>query len=433
MTNSSRIDFRFGGGHIDILLDLVSGNVERYHGDSRDFPYYKDGERVSDANGIHSRLGGKQYYQSRSGMSGAGWVPAKPTLKKLGTYRVDVGGILLGFSSEREFAPHVGDFEIFAPFAYRGGDVGKNPVVVRERDGKITLLAEWQVAPFLRGEVETEPRTYEFTYLKDVNSGEEKLVATIHQPKDHYDRGDTRATRILVEGFHHTTLDFVFPEGWQPEGDEQFWRRLGFRRIPMAGRADGLYKVVRNICRYMVDEWDDHAEIQKWVPANVHVLAPHMYIQERDGQYVGVARFLIEGSWYDFEAYLDNARAFRIFAGDREEIEKLEQELEAGAREKNAQEVADRLRQEQQAKEILERDEKFRALVEKHGELALAIEDSLAAGNCRPGTDDFVNRFFRGRTSATVKEVSRFVSIWGVRRVLEHKLLPLANNEKPNS
>lgn len=399
-SSAARIDLCFGGGHIDCLLDLVSGTIEQYRGDS-----------------IHSRLGGKQYYQSRSGLSGAGWVPAKPTLKRVGTYRIDVGGTLLGFNPEREFAPHVGDFEIYAPFNYRGGDTGGYPVVVRERDGKVTLLPESRLAAFLRGEVETEPREFEFSYLKDTNSGEKKLVARVYQPKQSYDRGDDRTVRLLVEGFHDAELEFVFPEGWAAEGDGEFWKRLGFRRLP-----DGLYKVVRGICRYMVDEWSDLAEIQKWIPANVHMLAPHLYIQERDGQYVGVARFEHGGRWYDFESYLDATSVFRIFAGNREEIAKLEEELSLGAHEKYVRALEDARRHEEAAREALARDYHFRALLERHAEVELSVEDSLAAGNCRPGTDDFVARFFPGRTTVTVKELARFAANWNVRRVLEHKL-----------
>ena len=126
-------------------------------------------------------------------------------------------------------------------------------------------------------------------------------------------------------------------------------------------------------------------------------------------------------------------RVFNIFAGDREEIEILERELEAGANEKYVRVLEDAQRHEEAAREALARDEKFRELLERHADIELSIEDSLAAGNCRPGTDEFVNRFFPGRTTASVKELARFVSVWGVRRTLEHKLLALAENEKPSS
>jgi len=35
--------------------------------------------------------------------------------------------------------------------------------------------------------------------------------------------------------------------------------------------------------------------------------------------------------------------------------------------------------------------------------------DSLRAGNCAPGTDQFINRFFRGRTSATIGQIAAAV------------------------
>ncbi len=414
-TNPARIDLRFGGGHVDCLLDLTSGRIERYAGDPRDFPRYGE-EPPTD--GIHSRLGGKQFYLSRSGLSGAGWVPARPSLKKLGTYRVDVGGVLLGFSPEREFSPDVGEFEIYVPFSYRGDNMRlEHPIVVRERSGKVTLLPEQQLTQFLRGEIETEEREFTFTYLKKPNATEEKLVAKVHQPKCRYGYSvDSRATRVLVEGFHASTLAFEYPDSWLPEGDGEFWKRLGFRRMP-----DGLYKVVRNICRFMVDEWTDIAEIQKWIPANVHILAPHLYIQERNGQHIGVGRFAYEGQWFDFEVYLDPSTAFRIFAGNREETTKLEKDLEQGAHNKYVRVLEDAQRHEEAAREQLERDTEFRELLEKNASVELSVDDSIAAGNCRPGTDDFVSRFFPGRTTVTVGQLARFAAHWGVRRVLEHK------------
>lgn len=54
--------------------------------------------------------------------------------------------------------------------------------------------------------------------------------------------------------------------------------------------------------------------------------------------------------------------------------------------------------------------------------------DSLASGNCEPGTRDFRDRCFAGRDSVKVSELVRFLSVPGVRRVLDYKLTPLATN-----
>lgn len=400
---TKRMNLSFGQGSVDVILDLVTGWVEKYSGST---------------DNLHQRLGGKQYYESRSGLSGAGWVTARPTLVHLGGYRVDT--FPLGLEIKKEFKPHVGAYEVYVPYAYRGGEASEWPVVLRASDGTLTFCDVEQVADFLRGQQQTTPREYKTTYLKETSSGESQLVTTITEViRWHGKRGWANAHRI-VEHLHREQVAFVYPEGWATEGDGEFWKRLGFRRLP-----DGLYKIVRGVCRYMIDEWDNIAEIQKWVPANVQLITPNLYIQERDGEYVAVARHEHSGQWYDFELYLEPQRAFRLFAGDREEITNLERELEAGTHNKHVRALADAEQLEEASRETLARDEKFRALLEEHAKVELSVADSLAAGNCHPGTDDFVRRFFPGRATATVKELSRFAAAWGVRRTLEHKLLEM--------
>lgn len=69
------MDIEFGGGSTDVVMDLRSGRVF----------YYSD-----DAAELHDALGGSQYYYARSGYSGAGWVPDRPTIVELATMRHDV-------------------------------------------------------------------------------------------------------------------------------------------------------------------------------------------------------------------------------------------------------------------------------------------------------------------------------------------------------
>lgn len=208
----------------------------------------------------------------------------------------------------------------------------------------------------------------------------------------------------------------------EPEGDGEFWARLGFRRFP-----EGLFKVTKQICRYRLglEEWTLPGMRDK-VPENVHPLAPHMYVQEQDGgAYVGIGRFAFEDRWYDFEAYLDEQKAARILSGYRQDVEALEQELESGARQKHERALeAERIREA----EGLQWKERFHELLEKFADLELSVQDSVDAGNCEPGTDRFVRRHFPGRQTVTVRELSQHLGVWGVQRVLEHKLL---GKEKP--
>lgn len=43
------------------------------------------------------------------------------------------------------------------------------------------------------------------------------------------------------------------------------------------------------------------------------------------------------------------------------------------------------------------------------GEVAVTRRDSIRAGNCEPGTDQFIDRFFPDRTSATIAEIAAAV------------------------
>jgi hypothetical protein len=40
------------------------------------------------------------------------------------------------------------------------------------------------------------------------------------------------------------------------------------------------------------------------------------------------------------------------------------------------------------------------------GDIAVTRRDSIKAGNCEPGTDEFIDLFFPGRTSATIAEIA---------------------------
>ena len=66
----------FGGGSSSVLFSVRDG---------RFFDYEKDTEE------LHTRYGGKQYYHSCSGMSGAGFLTDEGDLISFGHYRSDAG------------------------------------------------------------------------------------------------------------------------------------------------------------------------------------------------------------------------------------------------------------------------------------------------------------------------------------------------------
>lgn len=52
--------------------------------------------------------------------------------------------------------------------------------------------------------------------------------------------------------------------------------------------------------------------------------------------------------------------------------------------------------------------------------MVITMEDSYASGNCRPGTQEFVNREFPGKTSVTARELKKFSSSNYVMRIFRY-------------
>jgi hypothetical protein len=67
-------------------------------------------------------------------------------------------------------------------------------------------------------------------------------------------------------------------------------------------------------------------------------------------------------------------------------------------------------RRQQRARERTERFERLLQRLARHdfqavGDVIVTREDSLRAGNCVPGTDEFIDKFFPNRQSATIEEI----------------------------
>lgn len=388
----ARLDLGWGGGEIEILVDLKTGEVHAYAG-GEDF---------------HARYGGKCYYTSRSGLSGAGWVPARPWLRKVDGYRVDTR---LGVDFRM---PAVAGFQIAVPFDYRASGPGDGyPAVLRrESDGAIYLIALHDIARVLAGDVEGfYEREVGIYHHPDVNS------LGVTKPFGVLVNGCTPRGRIreVVEALHWEEFYFQWPEDMNRHPN-RFWGRLGL--YPYGTHA---YKVTGGVCRGMlsVAEGDLTIEnLQGFSPSNVAVLAPNLYLQEgSSGSFDAVGLFLLDGVEVEHELGLEPAEAVRAMRGD---FGGIRERLEAGAREKAEQEREWQRRQ--QAAAIS--DDELQALAEANPELEVSLEDSLAVGNCEPGTRDFRDRFFPGRESVKVSELIRFLHVDRVRPVLQRKLLP---------
>lgn len=98
-----KIEISWGAGVSDLFLDLTGR-------EPRVLDYEYDGAE------LHERCGGKTYYTSRSGFSGAGYLTNLEELLPLGSYRVDTAR---------------NDFQYFAPIGKVLGEYGDDCDVVQ--------------------------------------------------------------------------------------------------------------------------------------------------------------------------------------------------------------------------------------------------------------------------------------------------------------
>ena len=410
-----KINLRWGGGGFDVLLDLRTGHLMAYSSE------------VAAAE-VHSRFGGKNYYRSRSGMSGAGWVTGNMALRKVETYRVDTAYVYApDIASISAIVPGLGT--VIVPIDYGRAEIPREwPIAVVRGAQRVYygteesceydslhLLDPWGISRLLEGS-EFEETEFSIRYLPSTSQwaemAERKFPVRIQE-------GTHLAYRRALIGLFNSELALKLAEG-EEKKINPFWNRLGLWQI-----GGQIYKIVQNVARmrYTQEELSTVEALQATAPQNVLVLSPTLYIQEGWDGFDAVGHFEFDGEEeVEFELRLEAAEAVRAMRGD---FAGVLARLEEGALGKHEQDLSFRRHQEELGIKWEERGRHLQELCEQHPELEVATEDSVTAGNCRVGTENFLRQHFGGREILRVRELVPHLANPGVRRVLEHKLLPL--------
>jgi len=403
------MEISFGGGATSAILDLRNGTVEIYNG----------GEE------FHARLGGRQYYRSRSGHSGAGWLPDAPYLVKLGTIRRDAQDwydpILPRQDQDepayrRRPSPLLG-WLIWAPYHYGRGCstlAEHHPIVMiaeHDHDMIVVVADEYELMRLLRGEIDLADQTTQM-------GGQYFLQPGAATPCSHgvIVVGRVRPSRALyaleeIQGwlFQRPKAPQPWEAGYAPIHDEAFWSRLGL----VDGQDGYRYRLRRGRCTARVLESDcaEPAALQSVAPQSVWVPdgTSWLYVQRvEDGVADAVGRYEVAGVWVDYEIRLEGRRLIEILSGTQRYLRQLADELAAGAARKAAS------TQETEVTSELE------AFLAQNADLDVTIEDGVMAGNCEPGVRRFAERSFPGRQSVRLADLLPFRGDKDVVRVLWH-------------
>lgn len=415
---NNRIDLTWGSGSHNVVFDLQRNEFFHYAG--------------AGVPAVHETFGGRNYYNSRSGCSGAGWIPSSHGIALCSTYRVDSHRIQ-SCQGNTTFG-----WEIIVPTSGYSGewptkDGREYPVVMRQQPWhQWILVSRWQVKSLLLANNQSslvEVGSHTLRYYPSPASLELESVWQYSTTMSGCDRGPQWPD---MGRMHETFGPAINCEVEKPDNTSAFWSRLGLWPV-----GDVVTKIVRGIARaryYRVD-LADPAALRQAAPANVEVLEGNFYLQS-DGQRweaVGLFPFDFDGQTVevDYELSLSGREALALLARESEALSKVREELRQGAFGK-AESEARFARQE--AEVVVEEERRHVVISEaigRHHDVVVTVADSVASGNCLPGSEAFGLSEFGSREpkGITLGQLwPRYASNWNVRRLVEDKLYQLGED-----
>lgn len=298
----SRIPLAWGNGTFDVLLDLSTMEFLKYASEE-------------DAVIVHNRYGGRALYTSMSGRTGSGWVAQTPGLRKVDTYRVDIIP-----KDRHKWAPDISQKAEAIP--------GFNVVVPIEGGSNGTISLEWPVVIIKNGppeqiymvhpeairdvimgtDDEFENRDYSFPLILSPESQLQDIQYVVRIPPRAEDI-PRYSYVVVLSTLYHSQLCFQAPEEMKWH---QFWGPLGLYQV-----GNHFYKVVHNqaLARYAPEELSTLEGIQRVAPANVRMLSPTLYIQDRTSQLFAVGRCIVNGKEIAAATEVSLQAALSAFSG----------------------------------------------------------------------------------------------------------------------
>lgn len=264
------MELSFGDGQAEAILDMTTCRVVMYNAPS---------EKSEEVRGLHDRFGGRQYYNSLSGRSGAGSLPNSILVRPCGVLRTDVArpavpsitetlpGLRLVVPTRRL------EREQFAPLIVVQGDA-------------VTFLSDHELPAFLKGEWEpARTKEVELTSFVRDPFGNELFRAKLVESR----------LKVQVRWAQWTRPAFG-QLGLRRVLELLFWKRLYVkgliagaspwqRHLGLAQGTDGVvYHAAGGILRRKAELTRE--ALQSACPWVKFVSDELAYITERDGEFV---------------------------------------------------------------------------------------------------------------------------------------------------
>ncbi len=420
----------------DLFLDLT-GKKPRL----LDIEY--DGEE------LHERCGGETYYVSCSGCSGAGWLKGLNELLRVGLYRVDTV-----YNNCQELVslgqlPDDSYQEVLAAVPYRShtedklGTLREYPTVVKIGNKVVYCDFEVNFADILKtifsgGEL---PEKCEVGYYANKRRGHRTLKRVFTWLDSD---GDPREEEVSMEFYNLCSMENT-PDPWEffqeelrdyrATSPERMYQLLGIEKL-----KDGTFVKTMKIAgeRYRGEVLEGNPLEAVKLTAGWQRLADDVIVRFYDGSKEAHLVAYAPAK----EAYGKLAQRLAHHMGESEEFisfvapecgcEYIEFELTVPkvlfALDQTTQladlrkGLAKKIREDvvSLARQWIKNINDQSILEAVPDDMVVTFEDSLEAGNCRPGTEDFVKQFFPGQAQTTAAELKKFAENHNVMRIFRH-------------
>ena len=414
----TNIDLGWGDGGTELFLTPVKGGLEV-------LDYEFDYDR------IHKMCGGRCYYRSCSGYSGAGYIEKLGDLTRVGYYRVDTVHNEWQYPEEVEYG-----LKIMLPYA-------------THEECKEETLENYPVVILLGEDAVIYCNFYENmnVVLADILAGRElqgkpkKLKKKFVDTSSYYKRVDEVEIKFY-NFFGYASYPWEFVGELLKDYEVDYPKEWLHRMCHLSKCDDGTLvrtcKIANRLYATEVLEKDPLENLEKEISGwgfletnmvykvrknDVHIIGWKIAEEAYGKRIERMSRFIPTAEKADFTSFVKEHLPDTKYVDFEETVPKLLFFLEKEKVLTNVRKgIAKKVQEDvlSAARQYIENFNDKQILDAIPDDFIIKIEDSWDSGNCKPGTQEFVNMYFPGKTEINAGELKKYSSNWNVMRVLKY-------------
>lgn len=386
-----------------------------------------------DSGRIHEKCGGKCYYVSRSGLSGAGYIERLDDLTRVGYYHVETG---------HEFKYPVrltNEVSIMLPYRAhdsRKQETLKNNPVIMVGDNTIIYCDFFTnmndvLSTILSGEqLKQEPRILKRTfvntksYWKNEEAVEIKFYDLFGRSYSPWNFATELLKDYIVCNHLNERVHSILRISTCEDGTLVRTVRIGQNLYATEVlKSDPCEKLTEPISSCFGWELAETNMLYKVRENDVYIVGWELAETAYEKKVERIARFIPASEAAEFKSFVKEHLPSTKYVEFELTLPKLLFFLNKEKQFANVRKgIATKVREDTfaAAKQFVENFNDKQILEAIPDDLVIKLDDSYAAGNCKPGTQAFVDKYFPGNTETTAGKLKKYADNWNVMRIFRY-------------